>query len=291
MLALLTRQRGQGPRDPGPASRKRGRAPDQPRPRRDWIDRAALAAPIRLLPQALKAHRMVTPATVMRWHRRLVARHWTYPNRPGRPPTDPAVVAAVEQMARDNPGWGYRRVQGELLGLGHRTPTPRASSSLPAPRSTDRMLILGEQHLRRTDDEYARHYNGHRHSGIGMLTPPRSTSAPPSRSTSNRSHPRPGLRRAPRTVHPPTSTNAARRRGDDRRLGVRAGLTARPLTNRYVGWYASHPREQLPPIESVPAASHRVAQAPRHSVTERPVQAAERYACRRREVAEFHPLG
>jgi putative transposase len=91
-----------------------------PKPRLDCADRALLAAVIKHLPQALKAYRLITPATVLRWHRRLIARHWTYPKRLGRPPIDPVVAGLVAQMARDNPGWGYQRIQGELLGLGHR---------------------------------------------------------------------------------------------------------------------------------------------------------------------------
>jgi putative transposase len=94
-----------------------------PKPRLDWTDRIVLAPLIRHLPRALKVHRIVTPATVLRWHRRPVVLHWTYPHRLGRPPIDPALAALVEQTARDNPGWGYQRIRGELLGLGHRIGT------------------------------------------------------------------------------------------------------------------------------------------------------------------------
>jgi putative transposase len=113
------------------------------RPKPGWADRAILAALARMLPAARRAQRLVTPGTLLAWHRRLIARSWTYPNRPGRPAASQEIVDLVLRLARENPAWGYRRVHGELRRLGHRVSEAtvrrilRSRRHRPAPRTVD----------------------------------------------------------------------------------------------------------------------------------------------------------
>src|SRR3954451_14304750 len=91
------------------------------RPDLEPADRVILAALSRLLPRQRWTAFFVTPGTLLRWHRELIARRWTYPHaRPGRPPVARQIRELVLRLAAENPTWGHRRVQGELVGLGYR---------------------------------------------------------------------------------------------------------------------------------------------------------------------------
>jgi transposase InsO family protein len=90
------------------------------RPHLRVSDRILLAAASRLLPRSCWQSLFVTPATLLRWHRRLVARHWTYRGQAGRPPIGGEIRKLVLRLARENPRWGYQRIAGEINGLGLR---------------------------------------------------------------------------------------------------------------------------------------------------------------------------
>ncbi|MGW7419073.1 integrase core domain-containing protein [Streptomyces sp. NPDC054813] len=85
-----------------------------------WPDRAPLTAFTRLLPRALRRHRLVSPRTLLAWHQRLIKNKWTQPASPGRPPIPDKLHDLIIRLGAENPRWGFRRVHGELRRLGHK---------------------------------------------------------------------------------------------------------------------------------------------------------------------------
>jgi hypothetical protein len=108
------------------------------RPKLDWADRALLTALLGVIPKARRQglRLLVTPDTIVRWHRDIVRRRWAARSacgRTGRPATRRNIRALVRRLARENPSWGYRRIHGELAGLGSRSQRPPCGrSSRPA---------------------------------------------------------------------------------------------------------------------------------------------------------------
>jgi len=99
------------------------------RPRLNWADRALLAALLSVIPKARRQwlRLLVTPDTILRWHRDIAGRRWaarSIRGKTGRPATRRNIKTLALRLARENPDWGYRRIHGELAGLGARVPAP-----------------------------------------------------------------------------------------------------------------------------------------------------------------------
>jgi putative transposase len=178
-------------------------------PRLSWVDRAVLAALARLLPHGhLRRLRLIAcQRTLLRWHADLVRRRWAYPRRtPGRPRAAQAVRALVLEMAHDNPGWGYRRIHGELSGLGYKLAPSTVWQILkdagidPAPRRSGeawRVFLAGQaetilaadfflRHLQLVLSEYVDHYSVHRPHRTLHQSPPAGREHPPAMGTNVR---------------------------------------------------------------------------------------------------------
>jgi hypothetical protein len=102
------------------------------KPKPTWADRAIIAALAGLLPKHLRSHRIVTPATLLAWHRRLVNHKWTQPAGPGRPRISTELAELVLTLARDNPGWGTRRVKANCVAWAIGSARPPSAGSCAA---------------------------------------------------------------------------------------------------------------------------------------------------------------
>ena len=179
------------------------------RPKLNWADRALLAALLGVIPKARRQglRLLVTPDTILRWHRDIVRRRWaarSMRGRTGRPATRRNIKALVLRLARENPEWGYRRIHGELAGLGVKVAAStvweilKASGIDPAP-ATDRADLVAVPALPGRGDPGLRLLHGRparRHPGL-----------------------RPGRDRARDPAHPHPRRHPASHRGVDRPAG------------------------------------------------------------------------